>query len=179
MTPPPLANVKHKVKSLTCIDISPSWDTHHGSRRRRKNIKQQEREREKCLILETESALPSFSRSSTRFQHPSTNDVPTTFKRASGNKMNDKLSSFIQGNYQELSNHPRHLFFSSKNIKKKGRKRENVIPLGNSNGGAFGSERKSLSSPSAGRRDTHDPVPHRRALPPLLPSIEWASGRAD
>ena len=100
MTPPPLANVKHKVKSLTCIDISPSWDTHHGSRRRRKNIKQQEREREKCLILETESALPSFSRSSTRFQDPSTNDVPTTFKRASGNKMNDNLSSFIQGNYQ-------------------------------------------------------------------------------
>ena len=124
VTPPPLANVKHKVKSLTCIDISPSWDTHHGSRRRRKNIKQQEREREKCLILETESALPSFSRSSTRFQHPSTNDVPTTFKRASGNKMNDKLSSFIQGNYQELSNLPRHLFFSSKNIKKRSKKRK-------------------------------------------------------
>ena len=37
--------------------------------------------------------------------------------------------------------------------------------------------RKSLSSPSAGRRDTHDPVPHRRALPPSSPSIEWASGR--
>jgi hypothetical protein len=44
---PSLANVKHKVKGLTCIDISSSWDTHHGSRKGRRNTLNNRREREK------------------------------------------------------------------------------------------------------------------------------------